>query len=98
MKLGKERCSMTPKRVELLEKIEFVWDARDATWQENFRELHEFVEVNGRGIMPPKKTHAALRSWLRYQRKLYREKCKGKEVSLTDDRITALRRLGFVLD
>ena len=94
----KEPWSMTPERVKLLEKIEFVWDAREAAWQERFQELEEFVKVNGRGCMPPKKTHASLLQWLKYQKKLYREKCKGKEVSLTEKRIADLKRLGFILD
>lgn len=89
---------MTSQRVDLLNKIDFVWDARDATWWERLNELKEFVGVNGYGVVPPKTTHAALVDWLRYQKKLYREKTKGKKVSLTDERIAELRKLGFILD
>lgn len=87
---------MTLERVKLLEKIDFVWDTREAAWQERFQELQEFVNVNGRGCLPPKKTHSSLLRWLSYQKKLYREKCEGKEVSLTEKRVTDLKRLGFV--
>jgi len=87
---------MTAKRIQLLNEIHFVWSAREATWQERFRELQEFVHVNGFGSVPSKKT--ALLDWLRYQQKLYREHKKGKEVSLTETRIAQLKRLGFLVD
>lgn len=90
-------CSMTPERIELLEKVEFVWSARDAAWLERFQELEEFIHANGPGLMPPVKTHASLRSWLNRQLKLYEERLEGKSVSLTKDRTEALKRLGFLL-
>lgn len=89
---------MTPKRVELLNRIDFCWDAREAVWYEKYRELERFVTANGLGCLPPKKTHAVLVDWLKYQKKLHRDKLKGKKVSLTDKRIAELRRLGFVFD
>ena len=97
MKQGKMPCSMTPRRVKLLEQIDFVWDARDAAWYERLAELKDFVIANGPGVLPPKKTHAGLLDWLRYQKRLYKDKCKGKQVSLTKERIAELERLGFVL-
>jgi len=97
MKDGRHPCSMTPERVEMLEKIDgFVWYARDAVWYERLAELEEYVTVNGLGHLPPVKTHGSLRSWLRRQIKLWNEKMEGKQVSLTEERISALKRLGFL--
>lgn len=96
MKDGRHPCSMTQERVELLEKLDFCWDAREAAWMERFSELEEFVNVNGRGQVPPVKTHGSLRNWLRRQIKLYDEMKEGKKVSLTEERISKLKRLGFL--
>lgn len=89
---------MTRERIELLEKLDFCWDARDAAWMERYSELKEFVDVNGLGQIPPFKTHASLRNWLRRQIKLHDEMKEGKEVSLTEERISKLRRLGFLVE
>lgn len=98
LKQGKESRSMTLERIELLNRINFAWDPRDEMWYERLEELEEFTQTNGLGIMPPRKTHAVLVDWLRYQRKLYRAKLDGKKVTLTDKRIAELKRLGFVFD
>ena len=98
MKEGRRPCSMTLQRVELLEEIDFVWDARDAAWYGRLRELEEYVHVNGLGQLPPVKTHGSLRHWLRRQVQLYDEKKDGEQVSLTEERIAQLKRLGFLLD
>lgn len=95
---GRTPCSMTPERIQLLEEIDFVWNALDAAWFARLEELKEFVDVNGLGQVPPPKNHASLRNWLKRQSKLYKEKLEGKHVSLTDERVAALQRLGFLTD
>lgn len=96
LKDGKHPCSMTPERVQLLNKLDFVWNARDAAWYQRLSELEEFTKVNGRGLIPPVKTHSSLRNWLCRQIRLYEQLKKGKEVSLTEKRIAELERLGFL--
>lgn len=95
LKEGRRPCSMTPERVELLNKIDFCWYARDAAWYRRLTELKEYVTANGFGKMPP---HGSLRNWVRRQIKLYSDKMEGMHVSLTDERIAELKRLGFLLD
>jgi len=89
---------MTLERVDLLNKLEFCWDAREAAWLERFSELKEFVDINGIGQMPPYKTHKSLRLWLGRQIKLYNERQDGKEAPLTEERISKLKSLGFLLE
>ena len=88
---------MTRDRIDLLNKLDFCWDARQAAWLERHAELQEFVDTNGMGQAPPFKTHKSLRLWLNRQIKLYGERKEGKEVSLTDERIAKLKQLGFLL-
>lgn len=92
-----QKGKLSPERIKLLNRLDFVWNLRDATWNERMAELQKFVAVNGPGVMPSLKTHAVLVDWLRYQHKVYRDKRKGKKVTLTDERIEALQRLGFLL-
>ena len=87
--------SMTDERVELLEKVGFVWNARDARWQSQFEELKENAIVNGFGKTPSKLPKIS--NWLSNQRVLYRQYQDGKKVSLTPDRLEKLRSIGFCL-
>ena len=98
MQDGRLPCSMTQERVDLLNKLDFCWDAREAAWLERFSELKEFVDTNGMGQVPPYKTHKSLRLWLGRQIKLYDERQEGKEARLTEERISKLKSLGFLLE
>jgi len=93
---GKEVHSMTDERIELLDAIDFCWNALDARWLTQFEELNNHVRVNGFGRSPPRSSRQ-LQGWLTYQRKLYREQQNGEEVSLNADRLLKLRSLGFCL-
>jgi hypothetical protein len=92
-----QKGKLTREQVELLNRIDFLWNLRDATWNKRLAELQEFFAHNGPGVMPSKKTHAVLVDWLRYQNKLFRDKLNEKKVTLTDERIIKLQRLGFLL-
>lgn len=94
---GRTKHSMTDERVQLLDAIDFCWNAQDARWLIQFEELKDHVRVNGFG-KPPPKSSKQLTSWLNYQKKLYKLHQDGKSVSLSEgDRLQKLRSLGFCL-
>lgn len=93
---GREQHSMTDERIELLDAIDFCWNALEARWLTQFEEIKEHVRVNGFGRSPPASSKQ-LSAWLSYQRRLYRQHQDGEEVSLTGERLLKLRSLGFCL-
>jgi lambda repressor-like predicted transcriptional regulator len=95
----KERraCAMTPERLALLEKLDFVWFVPDVIWNERYGELEEHVRFNGRGSLPTLKDNTRLRHWVANQQKLHRKIMNGEENALTEDRIRKLNKLGHLL-
>jgi hypothetical protein len=88
---------LPPERLQMLNKIGFVWNPFDAAWMEKLHELKDFVKENGPGIVPPYETHKVLRRWLVVQIRYYRYKQEGKTTSLTDDRVARLQKLGYLM-
>ncbi|KAI2502515.1 helicase [Fragilaria crotonensis] len=83
---------MPADRMEKLKAANFVWNPEDTyekRWEEKYAELSRFYEAHGHLIIPPRKKHAALNTWIRNQRVL-RE--GGK---LSQDRIDRLDKLQF---
>ena len=90
-------ASISPERIEMLEKIDFVWNAQDALWRQRVDELDEFVKVNGFGSAPPIKTHRSLGRWLQRQEQAYQRMKNGEKVAMNEERATELQRLGFLI-
>jgi Helicase associated domain len=86
------RSSMTEERIQLLNKIGFVYSYRDAEWSKKYEQLKAFIEENGR--RPTNKTNKRLHSWLSNQWTLARRKFDGEETSLSDERAMRLREIG----
>mmetsp|Transcript_26342 Transcript_26342/g.39905 ORF Transcript_26342/g.39905 Transcript_26342/m.39905 type:complete len:186 (-) Transcript_26342:3812-4369(-) len=88
--------SMTPERLALLEKIGFVWDSHQVTWNKMLGELEDFKKKHGHCEVPSKfPENSALATWVsrqRAQHKLYR---KNEANSMTESRIAALNKLDF---
>ena len=89
-------ASISPERIEMLEKIDFVWNAQDARWRERLEELREHVNVNGNGCAPPRKTHNTLARWLNRQLEAYEKMKNGEKVTMNEERAEQLRKLGFL--
>jgi hypothetical protein len=87
--------SMAPERVDLLNKLGFVWFVPHLIWSEKYRLLEEHVRINGLGSLPPWKDSNNLRSWAANQQKLYRNRMQGANNTMTQERIKKLDRLGF---
>ena len=70
-----------------------------ATWEERYEELKAFKQENGHTVVP--KNYGPLGSWVRSQRHLMKEKGTSSFEGgglLSQDRIVALEKLGFVWD
>jgi hypothetical protein len=87
--------SMTHERIDMLNKLDFVWFVPDMIWNEKYLLLEEHVRMNGLGSLPPWKGNGNLRSWAATQQKLMRKRLQGEENTLTKERIQKLDRLGF---
>lgn len=80
----------------MLEKIGFVWEARIDAWESHYQKLKRFEEMHGHVYVPVANT--VLSQWVKRQRKQYKKYEKGKESSLTKDRVDRLNKLGFIWD
>jgi hypothetical protein len=72
---GKQRyrrsiSRLSKDRIVLLDSIGFVWNKRDASWQEQFDALVRFKKENGHTDVPTR--HKELGGWLHAQRDQYR--------------------------
>lgn len=87
--------SMTHERIDMLNKLDFVWFVPDMIWNEKYLLLEEHVRMNGLGSLPPWKDNSNVRSWAANQQKLFRNRLQGEENTLTKERIQKLDMLGF---
>jgi hypothetical protein len=70
--------------------------SNDDDWWKRFRELYEFREKYGSCSVPYDwKENIALANWVKRQRYHFTTKQAGKRSNLSDDRQTALERIGF---
>jgi hypothetical protein len=70
--------------------------SNDDDWWKRFRELYEFREKYGSCSVPYDwKENRALANWVKRQRYHFTMKQAGKRSNLSDDKQTALDRIGF---
>jgi len=98
-KLCLERCpqsTMTPERIEILNKEGFVWDSHEITWMRKFYDLIDYRKIHGHCRVPScSKDHPQLATWVKCQRRQYRLKREGKSSAMTTQRIKLLDDVGF---
>jgi len=70
---------LTTERIRMLERLNFEWSAVNAKWMARFVELGKHVREHGIGTLPAKGDNRGLWQWVKYQRKLYRNKYGGKK-------------------
>jgi len=88
--------TMTHERVELLERIGFVWDSQGASWYERLAELEEFKNRNGHCNVPSHYgKNSRLAAWVKCQRRQYKLFQEGKPSNMSQGRIDELENLGF---
>lgn len=90
-----EQHSLSDARLELLERVDFQFDVREAQWMQRFHEFEEHVRINGKGSIPNHKSNKSLYIWVRHQRTYYRQQMKGESTPLSEKRKALLDALGF---
>ncbi|KAL3935649.1 MAG: hypothetical protein SGBAC_008869 [Bacillariaceae sp.] len=88
--------AMTKQRVQALDKLGFIWDARLAIWERRLAELKLFRAKHGHCNVPS--TYQASKSfaaWMQSQRRQYKLHGTSRPTAIAQYRIEALNRLGF---
>lgn len=93
--LGKKN-NLTDSRIDALEKLGFVWDVHEDAWNRKFKELLDFVKINGHAIVTKKHNNQSLFRWVKNQRYQYMQLLNGKKSKLTPERFDKLHNVGFV--
>mmetsp|Transcript_9316 Transcript_9316/g.22091 ORF Transcript_9316/g.22091 Transcript_9316/m.22091 type:complete len:92 (-) Transcript_9316:54-329(-) len=90
---------MTDERVGLLDEINFVWDSHSAAWEDHYLELKAFKALHNHCNVttPNNPDRSTLVSWIKNQRRQYRQMKEGRKTNLTENRIRRLECLGFQL-
>jgi hypothetical protein len=90
--VGKQRQrknQLTPERIDRLNRIGFVWEAKKIFWEEMFEALVEYKKRTGNCNVPRNwPENKPLANWVHTQR--------NKKDRLTPDRIQRLDEIGFV--
>lgn len=90
---------MTKERIQQLENEHFVWDVYAHTWEQQYEQMVAYKEKYGNCLIPHKlEGYETLCTWVSTQRKQYSLKKNGKPSSMSDERVEALERIGFVWD
>lgn len=90
---------MTHERMRMLNEIDFAWNANEALWKKNFGALVEYKSIHGDCLVPENYVqNPKLGSWVKTQRKEYRQLRRDMPTSLTRERLKSLESLGFCWD
>ena len=83
---------LSPDRLNRLNSLDFIWDARAALWEKTFAALRKFRKREGHCLVPQghKEDGLNLSVWV--------EKQRSKKVRLAPDQIQRLKSLGFIWD
>jgi outer membrane biosynthesis protein TonB len=99
-KANDEKSSMTTERIELLNKIGFLWEISSKEkgfWDDRYRELADYASQHGDAHVP--KGYAKnrrLANWVNNQTTQYRLfKANDEKSSMTTERIELLNKIGF---
>lgn len=86
--------TLTNKRIDLLEQLDFKWKLRESRWEQKLQRLQEYHEEHGDvRILPSDFENRDLRIWLLIQRHHYNRKNKRESEqasSMTQSRIDAI--------
>jgi len=91
------RSSLTPERIERLNKLNFVWPRpQNVAWEQRYEELVEFANEFGHSDVPQEyAANPGLGRWCMNQRSKYRQWQQGQHTSMTPKRIERLEAIGF---
>jgi len=92
----KKRKDMFPSQPAQPSKVRFRSHQAES-WMEKYEELLDFRLNNGHCLVPNQyPANPSLAEWVKRQRYQYKLKGMGKHSSMSDDRVVALEKLGFV--
>ncbi|MBF0419069.1 MAG: Helicase associated domain protein [Magnetococcales bacterium] len=84
---------LSQELIDHLDLMGFIWDAREAEWQEMFHALKQFNQERHHCIVPdPYPVHPRLPAWVKNIRKIYKNNALDKE------KTESLNQLEFVWD
>jgi hypothetical protein len=99
---GDPASTLTQERIDVLERIGFVWDSHSAAWETRYAELADFLRMNGHTNVPSRYENSQLATWVKCQRRQYKMRKEiglsidqKKKTLLSDARIQRLEALGF---
>lgn len=87
-------------RIKALQSLDFIWDLRDAIWDDHYRKLEEFHREHGHCNVPTNKS-GHLGRWVNEMRVMYQQmktnanKSHYADWRLKPERLEKLNRLGF---
>jgi len=92
--------TMTEGRIEKLEELGFIWrKANSSSWNQKYDELKKYKQKHGDcNVSKHNKSYKPLGTWVSNQRTQYRLLQQGVNSQMTEDRITKLKKIGFVWD
>ena len=97
LKVKGRESSMTDARIVALEDIGFVWCVHKDKWWERFHEMEEYSKLHGDCNVVAGKGTEQLYRWVQTQRREFKKLQEGlTSTSMTEKRIKALEKLGFV--
>jgi Helicase associated domain len=98
MKDGRQ-SSITAKRVEMLNQIEFAWNAQEAAWEKHVVDVKTFKTQHGHCNVPLNDPQfPKLGLWVKEQRRHYTLMKQGKQSHMTEARCAELDSVGFCWD
>lgn len=98
MKDGRQ-SSITPERVNLLNSLDFAWNAQEAAYQKHMEDLRSFKAEHGHCNCPLNdKKYPKLGLWVKEQRRHYTLMKRGKQSHMTEARAAELANVGFCWD
>mmetsp|Transcript_18477 Transcript_18477/g.27915 ORF Transcript_18477/g.27915 Transcript_18477/m.27915 type:complete len:294 (-) Transcript_18477:97-978(-) len=91
-----QKSTMTKSRIQMLNKIGFVWEQQESLWQQRFSELSEFKLEHGHCYVPHNySSNPQLPTWVKCQRRQYHLYRKKLPSNMTLERIRKLNKVGF---
>jgi len=89
--------SLSYCRRKALDRIDFIWNSREAYWSEKLEELKAFKVAHQHCRVPQKfSSNRQLGKWVDHQHVGYRMLCLGRPSHMTIERISRLQEVGLV--
>eukprot|EP00984_Skeletonema_dohrnii_P010540 scaffold4110_cov77-Skeletonema_dohrnii-CCMP3373.AAC.5 len=96
---NRKNNKLTKERIDKLNEIGFVWDVREAAWENMLQQLKQYKDERGDTLVPQNyPDNPQLGIWVTNQRAQYKRKLRGQSTQMTDERVDKLDEIGFVWD